>query len=138
MYARRCWYCVWLMQRFEWTWNWNFQPGAHQDANLWLFTWQGVCGAAYRTERAKFVRLDGQLADGSRLTHWQAKRTSHVLAILSVPMLLQSKQDSQSYKCVGVINIDAVTDEAADVLERNADALSEYFMKQGLMLAELR
>jgi hypothetical protein len=48
MHVRRTWYTLWITGKFCWTWNDGFDPPNHYGANMTLFTFQGVAGAAYR------------------------------------------------------------------------------------------
>jgi hypothetical protein len=123
MYARRRWYFLWLARDFEWDEEQlGFTPGRfHFDQKLWLTEWQGVCGQALRKESVAFAELPG-----ASQPHWlpwrnpyglfrgQVLATTHVRAVLSVPMLLKRK--GMQPLAVGVINVDAVSDDGVDFL----------------------
>jgi hypothetical protein len=150
MYARRRWYFLWLfVKAFDWTWNDGFaHPNEHIDANLWMCEFQGLCGRAFRTGKPQSVYFDGGqpmtfrdtwlFGNAFRLSGWQLRRTAHLKAVISVPILDQSDDLSPSYKSVGVINLDTSTDAGATKLRDNEEALTEYFMRLGKILAALR
>lgn len=152
MYARRRWYFLWLFVKvFEWTWNDGFAPpNEHVDANLWICEFQGVCGKAFRTMKPQSIYFKAGAADNLpvsqrwlfrndfRLSGWQLRRTSHLRAIISIPILEQSDDLSPSYKSVGVINLDTSSEAGSTKLRDNEEELTEYFMRFGKILAALR
>jgi hypothetical protein len=78
------------------------------------------------------------LADPYHMWPWQINRTKHVKFILSIPLFRASKGDSQSFKRVGVINLDTHTDAGSDFLEENYDLLVDLFADRGKVIAYLR
>jgi hypothetical protein len=129
---------------FTWAWSCNFDAthNHHRDAGLLLTRFQGVCGKAYRAQKAEIVSFDGSATAWTlfrtyRLFPWQQQKTRHVKAILSVPIFRQSESPSRPAKCVGILNIDAVTDEAAKLLRDNEVSLAEYFTVECLPLGHL-
>jgi len=150
MYARRRWYTCWLFLRvFEWTWNDGFEhPNEHADANLWMCDRQGACGRAFRTGRPQSVYFDGGrpstfaerwlFRNEFRLSGWQLRRTAHLKAVISIPILERSDELSPSFKSVGVINLDTSSASGAETLRRNEQQLADYFMRFGKILAALR
>jgi hypothetical protein len=66
------------------------------------------------------------------------EKTSHIKAILSVPVLYEEGGDSPSHKVVGVINIDAITREGAEKLQEKEKSIAEYFMRLGKKLGRLK
>jgi hypothetical protein len=150
MYARRRWYTLWLfIHVFEWTWNDGFEhPNEHIDANLWMCEFQGLCGRAFRTGKPQSVYFDGGkpmtfrerwlFGNEFRLSGWQLRKTVHLKAVISIPILEQSDDLSPSFKSVGVINIDTSSTAGADILRRNERELADYFMRFGKILAALR
>lgn len=151
MYARRRWYFLWLVRTFEWTWNDGFDPPVgHVDANMWICEFQGVCGKAFRTMKPQSVYFDANTpeAGGFRekwffdnkfhLSHRQLRRTRHLRAVLSIPILEQSDGMSPDYRSVGVINLDASSDAGMNELHKNERELAEYFTRLGKILAALR
>jgi hypothetical protein len=148
MFARRRWYVLWLFRVFEWTWN-DFQPPHHEDANLWLAEWQGVCGRALRTQRPQSVYFREQrqpltvwqkwfFQNEFRLWGKQFDRTAHLRAIISIPIIVASSDLSPSHRAVGVVNLDSWTKSGAELLENNEDELAVYFTRLGKTLATLR
>jgi hypothetical protein len=73
-----------------------------------------------------------------RLWPWQARKTEYVKYILSVPLFKASKGDSQTFKRVGVINLDTTTEEGAAFLQANEGRLVGYFLDRGKVIACLR
>jgi len=135
---------------FNWTWNDGFDPPHHHDSGLILTEFQGVCGLALRAQQVKFVELTAidmstirireklQLCRKFWLLPWQLRKTANIRAILSVPMYVEKKSaESKHFVAVGVINVDAVTDEAAAMLKAKAQELSEYFTDEGKVIALL-
>jgi hypothetical protein len=58
--------------------------------------------------------------------------------VLSVPILRKTGASSNpTFKCVGVINIDAVTPASASRLKENEEKLTNYFAEVGLPLGDL-
>lgn len=57
MHIHTSWLGLLFLRRFYWTWNDGFEPPNHKDANLMLFTFQGVAGVAYRRGEAQAVDL---------------------------------------------------------------------------------
>ena len=151
MYARRRWYFLWGIRVFEWTWNDGFEPpNEHQDANMWLCDRQGACGKALRSMRPQSVYLEAGpsqpltfpqrwlFANEFRLWSSQLRRTAHLRAVISIPILEQSDDLSPSFTSVGVINLDTSTQAGAERLRGNERELAEYFMRLGKILAALR
>jgi hypothetical protein len=139
MFLRRPFYFLWLIQVFEWTWSKGFEPPNHKDAGLFLTRWQGIAGMAARDEKGKsvFFGQPGNPPARYGLLPWQVKKTSHLKGILSVPILRKVSSQPQRFRCVGVINIDALTPEAAEILRKNETALTEHFVLFGFLLADL-
>jgi hypothetical protein len=73
-----------------------------------------------------------------RLWPWQLKKTEDVKYILSIPLFKASKGESKSFKCTGVINLDTLSDEGAEFLERNEGKIVNYFLDRGKVIACLR
>lgn len=151
MYARRRWYFLWLVRVFEWTWNDGFDPPrGHVDANMWISEFQGACGKAFRTMRPQSVYFDATprqiqsfkeewlLGNEFHLSHGQLRRTRHLRAVLSIPILEKSDDLSPSYRSVGVINLDAYSEKGSNELQANEQELAEYFIRLGKILAALR
>jgi hypothetical protein len=117
---------VWPFRWFRWLANFGFAPAgrSYKDSQLFLFTWQGVAGKAV-AERAHYwadLRDSAALTTAERwlfknrfrLAFWQLSRTSHVLAILSVPLFREvGEKPNIRSKLVGVINLDAVSPTGA-------------------------
>lgn len=57
MHIRHSWLGLLILKRLHWTWNDGFAPPNHKDANLILFTFQGVAGIAYKRQEAQAVDL---------------------------------------------------------------------------------
>jgi hypothetical protein len=57
----------------------------------------------------------------------------------SIPILklIKNEEGAESYACTGLINIDAVTDEARERLRNNEEIVAETFAKIGRYLSEL-
>lgn len=151
MYARRRWYTLWLFVKvFEWTWNDGFaHPNEHRDANMWICEYQGACGKAFRSQKPQSVYFDPTpvtmtvrerwlFRNQFRLSFRQLNRTSHLRAVVSIPILEPSEELSPSYTSVGVINLDTSTETGSKTLHENEQALTEYFMRIGKILAALR
>lgn len=151
MYARRRWYFLWFVRVFEWTWNDGFgPPNEHVDANLWICEFQGACGRAFRNMKPYRVYFEEGAADALsfrekwlfgnefRLTWRQLRRTVHLRAVISIPILEQTEDLSPSYHSVGVINLDTSTQAGSNELRKNEQELAEYFMRFGKILAALR
>jgi hypothetical protein len=150
MHARRS--PVFLFYRvFDWTWNDGFDPPRHQDANLFLTEFQGVCGLTLRSERAFLadLRAAGQMSFAERwflrnrfrLFKWQLDKTRNTKAVLSVPMFVERKAGSaeaKKWRAVGVINLDTDTDAGAALLQDRQDDLVTYFGRVGKVVAKLR
>jgi hypothetical protein len=72
------------------------------------------------------------------LTKRQLRKTRHLTAVLSIPIVKRTEGLSPVYRQVGVINLDSDTEAGAALLEQNQQALAEYFTRFGKILAELR
>jgi hypothetical protein len=149
MVARRRWYFLWLTGAFEWTASRGFDPGVHHDAKMWLGTWQGVAGEALREEKTSFVdlRTTPEMArhpvriwkNPFGLTLRQLRKTRHVLAILSVPMVVKRGMGGNpSLTATGVINVDAVSAQGAEWLSRNWERLGRSLEEAGTLLGSIR
>jgi len=75
--------------------------------------------------------------DRFQLWPWQSKRVRRIQYILSVPLFRESQTDSRSWKPVGVLNVDATTEEGAAFLRKNEKELAEYFFQVGKVIARL-
>lgn len=138
-----------LCRFFHWTWDDGFDPPAgHFDAKLTLCEYQGVCGLAFRRMEAQWVDFRGRsdkaltfaekwlLRNPFHLWPWQIRKTRNIQAVLSVPMLQQTRANGP-WRSAGVIALDAVTEEGALLLEENRKALVAYFYEVGKILAWL-
>ncbi|HEY7288980.1 MAG TPA: hypothetical protein VH583_04010 [Vicinamibacterales bacterium] len=145
MYARRKWLVIPV---FKWVWHRGYAPPLHRDANMFLFRWQGVAGKAFKVAKAAGVKgspqslavyFDGTSPKSFRLFRWQRDRSAHVKAVHSIPILklIKNEEGAESYACTGLINIDAVTDEARERLRNNEEIVAETFAKIGRYLSEL-
>lgn len=146
-------YIRWRLRRpfgwsFEVAWRDGFQP-KHRDADIRLYAWQGACGRARSRRDAVFVDFRTMVPPTNlrwwhwspdfRLTKWQQDKTAHLYAILSVPIFDTSGPPGQEkQKCVGVINLDALTPAAADALKTRADDLSKALAQHGTLIAKVR
>jgi hypothetical protein len=142
MYLRRSMKSLWLFKYFEWSWSKNFEPPNHRDSNLLLFSWQGLAGLAVKLQDPKADYFDSSHAPRALrapyyLWPWQIAKTAQVKGILSVPILKRSSDAAPRFHCVGVINIDAITDEAAGKLKRNVKKRAQYFLVVGGGLGDL-
>ena len=110
---------------------------------------QGACGKAFRSMRPQSVYFDQVppklafrqkwlFANEFRLWGPQFRRTEHLRAVLSIPILEQSDHLSPSFASVGVINLDTSSETGAAKLRENERDLAEYFMRLGKILAALR
>jgi hypothetical protein len=128
---------------FEWTWSNHFDPPHHRDANMVMLKWQGVAGAAVRAQATRSAYFQPEQPALRRLSkpYWltghQIRRTSHLNGIISVPILRKVSGSSPGFKCVGVINVDAVTPRAAEKLRRNEQTIANYFTEFGILLGDL-
>jgi hypothetical protein len=141
MYLKRSAKSLWF-RHFEWSWSKEFEPPNHLDAGLSLFSWQGIAGLAVRLQEPKadyfdLTHMPRALRSPYYLWPWQVAKTAHVKGILSVPILKRSGGAAPRFKCVGVINIDATTGEAAERLKRNERKLAQYFFEIGVGLGDL-
>lgn len=152
MYAKRCWYLLFLVSRFTWTENRGFDPPRHHDLKLILFSLQGVCGKAYRKRSVWFADLrDSSYMALSRyrrwlpfnkfrLWQWQMRKTEEVglKYVLSIPMLRKvGTENNPHWNPVGIINIDATTAADADLLAANKDTIASWMTRDGQRLALL-
>jgi hypothetical protein len=144
MYARRPWYALWVTKRLVWVWGLGYVPPDHRDQGLCFWTWQGVCGRAFRQEKAIFADLRNFSPQGRkrwynnefRISPRMCDKTKDVQAILSVPMF--DHRDDDKWVCVGTINLDTLDPKTATVLAQNQKELARYFSKIGIWLAKLR
>jgi hypothetical protein len=134
-----------LLRRFTWFANRGF-IGGQKDNDLWMLTWQGLCGKAFRSENTLATDLrHTRLSDrwwpcpgNLWLFPWQREKTRHLKAILSIPIFRTTKSDAMTrHKAVGVINIDAVSDRGAEWLLKNAKVLEAFFGDRGTTLVWL-
>lgn len=149
MFARRAPYFP-LVRILRWEWrSSNYAPPeGHLDADLFLTEWQGVSGLALRCKEAKFVDFRETRVAGDKphqrwplwnqfhMWPWQLKKTQKLLCILSIPIMRQT--GGGGWKAVGVINVDSLKPEGAEVIKQDQPALVEYFVKSGKILACLR
>lgn len=158
---------LWLIPVFRWTWNDGFRPpNGHFDVNLYFTTLQGVCGRAYRSEKAVFVDFREEVRpprarsyqkwppfrwqwfqlrnwppfNPFHLWPWQLTKCGALKGVLSVPILKEIKRGglSADWRAVGVLNLDSMTDEGTEFLKKYRNQLSEYFVDYGKILASLR
>ena len=147
MHANRYWFFPFL-RFFQWTWSDGYNPPAHKDVNLLLTEFQGVCGLAFRSEEPKLVtslptpdwiHQKWLLLNQFHLSKRQLSKTKAVKAVLSVPIFYSpSEGTSPTWKAIGVINLDTLTDDGSKFLEHNRQKLVDYFDQFGKMLACLR
>jgi hypothetical protein len=148
MHARRRWFFP-FSRLFQWTWYDGFEPPiGHFDTRMILTEWQGVCGLAFRRQEAQWVDFRGKsfenltfaerwlLRNRFHLWRWQLTKTRKLLAVLSVPMLYQLRTNGP-WKSAGVFSLDAVTEKGAILLDKNKEALVEYFIGIGKIIAWL-
>ncbi len=137
----------WL-RRMKWYANLGFatNAGPHGDAHLFLFSWQGLCGAAVRERRPLITDLRTQAPSFSwkfwnnpfRMFAWQLRRTGNVKVILSVPIYRQKgSEQNPSFQIVGVINFDAVSEAGADWIIANEPQMTAWLGGHGTILAAL-
>jgi|ERR1700733_3812501 len=148
LYARRRWYFP-LWRVFEWAWSSGYDPpNNNKDVNLKLTCRQGVSGAAFRARNAKsaYYDTDPELSFAERflllnkyhMTYSQLKKMKGLRGIISVPLLKRyGKEASPQYKSVGVINFDTRTQDGAELLKKNEQALAVFFTDAGFLLAML-
>jgi len=146
MFVRRSIF-TFFMRRFVWFANRGFE-GGHGDNGLWLFTGQGLCGRAFKEKKTLSVDLRGESATGKAkwlpcrdnfwMLAWQRRCTAHLKAILTIPIFAEEKIGQMTYHTpVGVINIDAVSDQGAEGLLSNKKRLDGFFKDSGKILALL-
>ncbi len=125
-------YVAWFGMRFKWMANYGFVTSSrsYPDVHMCLARWQGAAGQAVALQDTVWVDLRDQskaeltfaqrwfFGTEFRLWHSQFKRTAHVLAVLSVPIVraVGTKQNPKP-KIVGVINVDAVSAKGLEWLE---------------------
>ena len=143
MYAKRHWWLA-FMPRLEWVWGHGYirKGGQDPDHGLCFLWFQGVCGRAYCTRNsvaATALSVKQWYRPPFRLGPQQIKRTEHVRAVLSIPIMDASwGGGGKQLRCVGVINLDAKTDKAALRLVSREKEFIEYFGGHGRILASLR
>jgi hypothetical protein len=127
MFVRRSAFTL-FFRRFVWFANRGFD-GGHRDNGLFLFVGQGICGRAFLERQT--LSVDLRTIDKSKvpvwpcrenfwLLPWQRKCTAHLTAILTIPIFAELHEGPMtSYKRVGVINIDAVSEIGAERLLSN-------------------
>jgi len=122
---------------FKWFANPGF-GGGHVDNGMRLWRWQGLSGLAMSKRKAMFVESAGLAAiaapagpfskEALYLTRRQCETTSHLRAILSVPMLREGQKKGslvKRWKAVGVINVDAVSANGETWLVANRERLEK-------------
>ena len=148
MYIRRRWFWP-FWKVFHWAWSDGFEPPyGHHDVNMGLACWQGVVGQAFKTQVPKIAFFTGPAVSLSFTERWcfrnqfrfsafQLRRTRGVRGIISIPIMRKGQGDSPAYKVVGVITLDAYTDDDATFLNQNEQVLVEYFFRVGSILGSL-
>jgi hypothetical protein len=136
----------------RWVANVGFDPafGVNADAHFWIWGFQGVCGRALRKGFPQFSDLRTEKPrdatwslffpsrENFRLFRWQIRRTGHLKAILSVP--INRPDDSPTnprLRIVGVVNLDAVSDDGADWLKKEREQTTKYLSDHGQFLTYL-
>ena len=141
--SRRCFLFPFL-SRFFWFANRGF-GGGHRDNGQWLFTFQGLCGRAFRHRQVLAVDLRKAESESwwpSAGNFWlscgQRKKTRHLKAIVSIPLFKEIRTDAMTHhKVVGVINVDAVSERGAEWLLTNRERLENFFGDRGTTLVWL-
>jgi hypothetical protein len=155
MFTKRKWY-LFFFRRFIWVWSDGFTaPNAHLDSNLWLTEFQGACGQALRAKTAvhvDFRKLEPEPkwtqyvpdfvsryfpVNQFRLWPRQLKKTSRLIAILSIPIYLPTQDDCPTWRCVGVVNLDTLSKSGGDFLSTNRKKLVAYFVQATANVARL-
>lgn len=149
MYLRWRWFMP-FGRSFSVVWKDKFHP-SDKDGSLCLYRWQGACGRAARTKEAFFVDFRTESAEETswlrawllqgryHMAPWQTKKARHLKAILSVPMFdVRGRAGNEQQYCVGVINIDARTDEDGDYLSSRAKDLAIYLARHGQLITKMR
>ena len=134
---------------FKWFANPGF-VGQHADNGMFLWRWQGLSGLARAERKSMFVDSAGltkitaaagwRSKEGLYLTKRQCRTTAHLRAILSVPLLREVQRKGsllKKWKAVGVINVDAVSENGATWLVANRSLLEAYLLEEGALLADL-
>jgi hypothetical protein len=132
--------------------NAGFDPafGANADAHFWIWGFQGVCGRALKKGYPQFSDLRGGSSPDPwwrtpfpsrrnfRLFRWQLQKTAHVKAILSVPISIpnDSSVNPKSH-IVGIVNLDAVSEDGANWLKNELQQTTEYLCDHGQFLTYL-
>lgn len=134
-----------FVRTFQWRASRGFAPGAHRDARLWLTEYQGVAGLAFRAEAIQWydLRTAPQFTPSIWpwrnpffLTRGQYQKTEVVKAVLSIPLVKRSGSSTNPvYERVGVLNVDAISDEGADWLAANQREVSEQLLGAGALMA---
>ena len=131
-------------------WKESFRA-SDKDSSIAFWWWQGACGKAYRKKDAVFVQLEpsdvapvgwrARWGCGNRfkLTPFQLRKTKALKAVLCVPIIEKHGEDGvESYRCVGVINLDATTDAGTKYLEGHVQKLTTALAEHGTLIAKLR
>ena len=147
LYVRRRWYWP-FWKAFYWAWNYGFEPPYHHDANMRMACWQGVAGQAFETQISKCAFFS-QPAPAKKFTEkWcfhnqfkfsfrQLRLSSSVTGVIGILIMRKGQGDSPSYKTVGVILLDAYTNDDAHFLDTNKQELAKYFFRVGRILGSL-
>jgi hypothetical protein len=137
---------------FRWAWHKGFDPPFQADADLFMFSWQGVWGEAVRQASKGAHEGDvkgtiAKLGPGSPdqktkrywMFPWQVSKTTHVKTVLCVPILRKEKGmgGAVRFVCVGLVTVDAVTQEASEKLTKNAKEVMDFFSEMSPYLADL-
>ena len=146
---RRPWYLGFCRRVFERPWRRNFLQN-HKDVRLFMFANQGVAGVAVEQRTFVFDRLRpysvlttqdrrATLARW-RMWGWQLRQTEHIVAILSVPVFAPLPDGDEIGKkpILSVLNVDAITDEAADLMAANWKRMGEDIAKHAEYVSLLR
>lgn len=144
--ARRIWWTLFLVRRFEWFVTKGFRA-QHPDNRLWLCTKQGLAGLEFSDGRGAFLdtRELGSIGNDSGwpdrgnfyLFSGQRAKTRHLKALMSVQMAREKPGPVPVWQRVGVINVDAVSDLGAEWLKTNRDAVGRLLQEHGQILAQL-
>ena len=147
-HAKRRWFFP-FCKVLSWTWNDGFAP-EDRDVNLWLTSWQGVGGRAFKRRKPVLVDLRPSsraklkfhekwlLLNQFKLWPLQLTKTKEVKCVLSIPLLMETGELSKGWKSVGVLNLDTTSDVGAEFLILYSKALGDQFTDEGKIVAYLR
>ena len=109
-----------FFRRYLWV-AWSLKMRGHPDVAISFPISKGVAGEAFRTKRPKLVNLEETGVQVWGITPKEAGAFPELTAIYSVPIFEIDKQNEQTGRVIGTVNLDSRAQKAFRKIARNQE-----------------